>query len=114
VAGVYEPLCLLVIFAICWYLWRRFNVSGYVFWIFVLLYAAMRAALSPLRLNESKVGDISVPQVVSSGTVVLAIVALYIVRRLAQRDPVSATAIQPPVATPAVSGTLTKARPRRM
>ena len=113
VAGVYEPLCLLVIFAICWYLWRRFNVSGYVFWIFVLLYAAMRAALSPLRLNESKVGDISVPQLVSAGTVVLAIVALYVVRRLAQRDPASATAIQPPVATPAVSGTLTKARPRR-
>lgn len=96
VAGLYEPLGLLVIFLVLWWLYRRLNVSGYIFWIYVLAYAGLRFALAPLRLNESKVGEISVPQLVSIATVVLAIVALFVVHRMAKAHPETAGAMQPP------------------
>jgi phosphatidylglycerol:prolipoprotein diacylglycerol transferase len=95
VAGLYEPLILLGIFAVLWYLYRRLSTAGYIFWIFVLLYAAMRFALAPLRLNETQWNGVSVPQVLAGATVVIAVVALYIVRRMAQRDPENAAAVAP-------------------
>ncbi|HZQ38823.1 MAG TPA: prolipoprotein diacylglyceryl transferase family protein, partial [Dehalococcoidia bacterium] len=111
VAGVYEPLTLLVIFGILWWLYRRLNVAGYVFWVFVLLYALMRFAYAPLRLNETKAGEISVPQIIAIGTVVLAIVALFVVRRMAQRDPEHAGVMEPARPQPATAGAL-RQRPR--
>ncbi|MHB8575478.1 MAG: prolipoprotein diacylglyceryl transferase [Dehalococcoidia bacterium] len=95
VAGLYEPVILIGIFFFLWYLYRRLNVAGYIFWVFVLLYAVMRFALAPLRLNETKWGSISVPQVTAAITVVVAIIALFIVRRMAQRNPENATAVAP-------------------
>lgn len=103
VAGLYEPIGLLLIFALLWYLYRRFTVAGYIFWIYVVLYAALRFVLAPLRLNESKLGVISVPQIVSLATVVLALIALFIVYRMAQRSPETSTAMQPAVVTPPLS-----------
>jgi len=114
VAGLYEPLGLLLIFGICYYLWRRLHVSGYIFWVYVLLYAVLRFALAPLRLNESKLGQISVPQVVSVVTVVLAIIALFIVRRMAQRHPETAGIMEPPTSRTAQSTTTAKPRPRAL
>ncbi|HEY7295089.1 MAG TPA: prolipoprotein diacylglyceryl transferase [Dehalococcoidia bacterium] len=111
VAGVYEPLTLLVIFGILWYLYRRLRVAGYVFWVFVLLYALMRFAFAPLRLNETKAGQISVPQIIALGTVALAIVALFVVRRMAQRDPEHAGVMEPPRAQSTAQSTL-RQRPR--
>src|SRR5262249_3541460 len=112
VAGLYEPLYLLAMFGVLLWLYRRVNVAGYVFWFFVLGYAAMRAAFSPLRLNETKVGFISVPQILALATIALALVALYIVRRMAQRDPSGADPLQPERPAPSVTGSRTP-RPSR-
>lgn len=106
VAGVYEPLGMLLIFAVLWWLYRRLHAAGYIFWIYVILYAALRAVLSPLRLNEAKVGEISVPQIVSIATVVLALVALYVVRRMKPEPAMGQAPPAPTLSTrPGLQGT---------
>ena len=81
VAGLYEPLLLLVVFAILWVGFRRLAVPGVLFWVFVILYAALRFALAPLRLNETKVGAVSVPQLVAVASVLVAAAMLAVLWR---------------------------------
>ena len=100
VAGLYEPLGLLLVFAFCWYLYRRLDAAGYIFWINVAAYAVLRFGLSFLRTNEAKVGALSVPQIIAMPMFALALLALYIVHRMAKRSPESSAAMQPAIPAP--------------
>ncbi|HZU77900.1 MAG TPA: prolipoprotein diacylglyceryl transferase family protein, partial [Dehalococcoidia bacterium] len=104
VAGVYEPLALLVVFGICWWLFYRVRTAGYIFWIYVAAYALIRFGLSGLRINETKVGIISVPQLIAIPMAALALAGFYVLRRMALEHPESAGAMQP---TPSPIGALT-------
>ncbi|MGI8551347.1 MAG: prolipoprotein diacylglyceryl transferase [Dehalococcoidia bacterium] len=108
VAGLYEPLLLLLIFGICLYLRQVMRKEGYVFWVYVLLYAVVRFGLSGLRINEQMVHFsghvITVPQIVALVSVAFALVAISVIRRLPAAKPVKAEAAPSVAARP---------RPRR-
>lgn len=97
-AGLYEPLLLLAIFGICLWLRQVLRKDGYIFWIFVLLYAGVRFGLSGLRINEQMVhfrnGVITVPQIVAVLTALLAIAAILYIRRLPEAQAAQA-AVKP-------------------
>jgi phosphatidylglycerol:prolipoprotein diacylglycerol transferase len=100
VAGLYEPLALLLIFAVCWWLFRRLNVAGYIFWIYVAAYAVLRFGLSYLRTNEATAGPLTVPQVIAIPMFVIALIGLFVVYRISRRSPETSTAMQPDPAPP--------------
>ncbi|MFN8557658.1 MAG: prolipoprotein diacylglyceryl transferase [Dehalococcoidia bacterium] len=100
VAGVYEPLLLLGLFWSLVYLRRVIARDGVIFWLYVLGYSAIRFALSPLRLNESEVGILSVPQLTAIATAALAVAALLWIRRMPLKSPKPAPP-KPPVRRPA-------------
>jgi phosphatidylglycerol:prolipoprotein diacylglycerol transferase len=82
VAGLYEPLLMLVMLGALLYLRTRITKDGYLFWIFVAMYALMRFFLSYLRTNEATAGPLTVPQWVALGMLVVAAVGAYIVSRM--------------------------------
>jgi len=108
VAGLYEPLLLLIVFGVCLYLRRVLRREGLVFWIYVLAYSGIRFVLSGLRTNEQVLHwhrlTISVPQLTALGMAVLAVIAISYIRRLPETSPGPPAE---PVRTPA------RARPRR-
>ena len=91
VAGLYEPLLLMLLFGVCLYLYHVWRRDGYVFWIYVLAYSAIRFGLSPLRTNEQVVHlgkmPISVPQIAALIMAVIAVAALLYIRRLPASSP---------------------------
>jgi phosphatidylglycerol:prolipoprotein diacylglycerol transferase len=86
VAGLYEPLLLLALFAVCVYLRHVLRKEGYVFWVYALGYSAIRFGLSALRTNEQMVHwhrlTITVPQLAAIGLAVIAVAAILYIRRL--------------------------------
>jgi phosphatidylglycerol:prolipoprotein diacylglycerol transferase len=102
VAGVYEPLLLLVVFWSLLYLRRAIQRDGVIFWLYVIDYSIIRFGLSYLRLNEASRGPLTVPQWVAIATVALAVAALWYVRRMPLKSPVPAP--KPPVRRPARAG----------
>lgn len=113
VAGLYEPLLLLIGLAICIYCYNRFQHAGYVFWLYTIIYAVIRFSLSPLRLNETKWGIMSVPQVIAIPMVIVGLLGLWYTHRLAQRDPQGSLAIPPsPSALATAKPLATRSRPR--
>jgi phosphatidylglycerol:prolipoprotein diacylglycerol transferase len=97
VAGVYEPLLLLISFGICLYLFNRLRTAGYIIWVYALCYAAIRFFLSYLRINETKVfnGALTMPQLIALLSIPVIIIGVYLTRRAAQRNPEAALAIPP-------------------
>lgn len=100
VAGLYEPLILLLVFGICLWLRQVFRKDGYIFWVYVLLYSADRFGLSGLRINEQMVHwkghVITVPQLIAIPAAVLAIGAIWYIRRLPVQRPAEAPRRPPP------------------
>ncbi len=86
VVSIYEPLLLVLIAGVVFWMWRRGVKPGYGFWLYVLGYAQVRFWLSFLRLNETKVGPISVPQIIAVVMTALALLFLYRLRRIDQRE----------------------------
>jgi len=97
VAGVYEPLLLLIGFGICLYLFNRLRQAGYVIWAYVLIYAAIRFSLAYLRISETLVfnGFMAMSQFLALLSLPIAVAGLYLTRREARRHPEAALAIQP-------------------
>ena len=91
VAGLYEPLLLLLTFGLCLWLLHTLRKPGYVFWVYVICYAVIRFGLSGLRTNEQMIHlhghVITVPQVCAILSVILAAVALSYVRRMPVDEP---------------------------
>ena len=86
VAGLYEPLLLVLTIGVLLYLRTRLQKDGYLFWVYVALYALIRFFLSFLRINEAEAGPLSVPQWVALGMLVVAAVGAYIVSRMPERS----------------------------
>jgi phosphatidylglycerol:prolipoprotein diacylglycerol transferase len=86
VAGLYEPLLMIVMFGVLLFLRTRIAKDGYLFWIFVAMYALMRFFLSYLRTNEAVAGPLTVPQWVALGMLVLAAVGAYLVSRMPEKS----------------------------
>jgi prolipoprotein diacylglyceryl transferase len=86
VAGLYEPLILLIIFGVLLYVRQKMVRDGLLFWYFVLAYSAMRFALSGLRTNEQMVHfqrfAITVPQIAAIVMAVFALIAISYITRL--------------------------------
>jgi phosphatidylglycerol---prolipoprotein diacylglyceryl transferase len=82
VAGLYEPLLLVLTFALLLYLQTRIHKDGYLFWVYVGAYALIRFFLSFLRINEAEAGPLTVPQWIALGMLVVAVVGAYIVSRM--------------------------------
>lgn len=97
VAGLYEPLLLLIGFGICLYLFNRVRQAGYVIWVYVLIYAAIRFSLAYLRISETLVfnGFMAMAQFLALLSLPIAAVGLYLTRREARRHPEAALAVQP-------------------
>lgn len=88
VAALYEPLLLLALFWGLLVLRRQvLQRDGVLFWLYVIGYAAIRFALSPLRTNEATAGPLTVPQWVALGMAALAVLALLYIRRLPPKSP---------------------------
>ncbi|HTE86676.1 MAG TPA: prolipoprotein diacylglyceryl transferase [Dehalococcoidia bacterium] len=108
VAGLYEPLLLLLAFGVLLYLQRVLRRDGYVFWIFVLAYSAIRFGLGALRTNEQVVHlqrlTISVPQLAAIALAIVALIAIRYISRLPEPPP------SEPAPPPRVQ---VRARPRR-
>jgi phosphatidylglycerol:prolipoprotein diacylglycerol transferase len=105
VAGLYEPLLLLIVFGVCLYLRQVLKRDGYVFWVFVLAYSAIRFGLSALRTNEQMVHwhglTLTVPQILAVVAAAVAVFAIYYIHNMNLPTP------QPPpepVRAPARSG----------
>jgi phosphatidylglycerol:prolipoprotein diacylglycerol transferase len=105
VAGLYEPLLLLVLFGVCLALWLRLRSEGYVFWVYVAGYSLIRFGLSALRTNEQMVHwhrmTITVPQIAAVAMLVVTGFAVAYIRSLPVTAPV-----------PAPAGPATRARSR--
>lgn len=82
VAGLYEPLLLVLTFGLLLYLQTRIHKDGYLFWVYVGAYALIRFFLSFLRINEAEAGPLTVPQWIALGMLVVAVVGAYIVSRM--------------------------------
>jgi phosphatidylglycerol---prolipoprotein diacylglyceryl transferase len=108
VAGLYEPLLLLLVFGVCLYLHQILRREGYIFWIYVLAYSVIRFGLSPLRTNEQEVHlrslVITVPQIAAVIMAIVAVLAIVYIRRL----PLAST--EPPRPEPAPTPARTRAR----
>lgn len=104
VAGVYEPLLLMVLFWGLLALRRVIARDGVLFWLYVIGYSVIRFGLAPLRTNESKAGPLSVPQWVAIATVALAVLALLYVRRLPLKSPIPQPKTRPPARRTASAG----------
>lgn len=87
VAGLYEPLLLLLTFAVLLFLQTRIRKDGYLFWIYVGVYALIRFFTSFLRINEAEAGPLTVPQWIALGMLVLAVAGAYIVSRMPDTPP---------------------------
>jgi prolipoprotein diacylglyceryl transferase len=107
VAGLYEPLLLLITFGVLLYLRGKVKHDGYIFWFYVLAYSAIRFGLSGLRINEQMVHFhnfvITVPQLFSILLTIISLIALYYLSRQPASEPMPASA----------SGTPARPRPRR-
>lgn len=86
VAGLYEPLLLVLTIGVLLYLRTRITKDGYLFWVYVAAYALIRFGLSYLRLNEAKAGPLTVPQWVALGMLVFAGLGAYIVSKMPDRS----------------------------
>lgn len=82
VAGLYEPLLLLLVFGLLLYLQTKIHKDGYLFWIYVAAYALIRFFTSFLRLNEAEAGPLTVPQWIALGMLAVAIVGAFIVSKM--------------------------------
>lgn len=87
VAGLYEPLTLVLIFALLLVLQTRITKDGYLFWIAVGCYALMRFGYGFLRTNETMRGPLSVPQWIALGMLVVAAVGAFIVSKMPEKSP---------------------------
>lgn len=94
VAGLYEPLLLLITFGVLLYLRQKLRRDGLVFWFFVLAYSGIRFGLSGLRTNEQMVQfhklTITVPQIAAIILVIIALIAIrYIMSKpVTEAEPV--------------------------
>lgn len=86
VAGLYEPLLLLAAFALLLWLQTRIAKDGYLFFIYVALYAVIRFSLSELRINESTAGPLTVPQWVALAMLAVAAAGAFIVSKLPEKS----------------------------
>lgn len=105
VAGVYEPLALLILFGFCLWLRQVFKKDGYVFWTYVLGYSAIRFGLSGLRTNEQMIHwsvlpahVLTVPQLAAIIMLIISVPAILYIRRL----PAAPVKAEPPVRPPTV------------
>ena len=81
-AVAYEMLADLAIFAVLLLVYTRSARSGVTFYVWVLLYAGMRLAISFLRLDDTVLGGLRMAQVVAIILMALALPALlYLLRR---------------------------------
>ena len=86
VAGLYEPLLLVLTIGVLLYLRTRIAKDGYLFWIYVAAYALIRFFLSFLRINEAEAGPLTVPQWVALGMLAVAGVGAYIVSKMPEKS----------------------------
>ena len=96
VAGLYEPLLLLAVFWVLIVLRRVIQRDGVLFWLYVLMYAAIRFGLSELRTNETVKGPLTVPQWLAIGMAVIAAGALFYIRRMPLKSPTPVVKPPPP------------------
>jgi phosphatidylglycerol:prolipoprotein diacylglycerol transferase len=82
VAGLYEPLLLLLTFGLLLYLQTKIRKDGYIFWIYVGAYALIRFFTSFLRINEAEAGPLTVPQWIALGMLVVAGIGAFIVSKM--------------------------------
>lgn len=100
VAGLYEPLLLLALFGVGLWLRQALRKEGYVFWVYVLGYSAIRFGLSTLRTNEQTLHwhhlPITVPQIAAVVMALVAIAAMLYIRSIPAEAPAPAPEPAPP------------------
>jgi phosphatidylglycerol---prolipoprotein diacylglyceryl transferase len=82
VAGLYEPLLLMLTFCLLLYLQTKIHKDGYLFWIYVAAYSLIRFFTSFLRINEAEAGPLTVPQWIALGMLVVAGIGAFIVSKM--------------------------------
>jgi phosphatidylglycerol---prolipoprotein diacylglyceryl transferase len=100
VAGLYEPLLLLITFGALLYLRGKVHHDGYIFWFFVLAYSAIRFSLSTLRINEQMIHfhnfTMTVPQLFAIILTIVSLIALYYLSRKPASEPAPAASTRAP------------------
>jgi phosphatidylglycerol:prolipoprotein diacylglycerol transferase len=75
-AMLYELVLNLIAFAVLWGLRTRRTRDGFLFWLYVLSYGAIRAFVSSFRAEDLMVGAIRAPYAVSAAMILLAVWAI--------------------------------------